>query len=120
MDKITLKNMKFFGYHGCEEFERRKGQIFEADVELFLRADAAGLSDNLADAVDYVSVFEKVKAVMENERYNLLERLAQRLADRVLEDERIQATILRVRKPGVPLSGLLDCVELEIHRERQQ
>ena len=118
MDKITLRNMKFFGYHGCEEFEQRKGQKFEADVELVADMRAASLSDDLTEAVNYVDIFEKIKAVTEKERYCLLERLAQRIADIVLEDKRVQATTVRVRKPAVPLSGFLDCVEVEIHRQR--
>ena len=118
MDKIALKNMKFFGYHGCENFEQSKGQTFEVDVELWADTMAAGLSDDLTDAVNYVDIFEKVKDVTEKERYCLLERLAQRIADRVLEDVRVQATTVRLRKPAVPLSGFLDCVEVEIHRNR--
>ena len=119
MDKITLQNMKFFGYHGCEEFERREGQIFQADVEIMTDARAAGKSDALADAVNYVDIFAKIKEVMEAERHDLLEKVAQRVADRVLEDSRIHAVTVRVRKPGVPLQGFLDWVQVEICRERQ-
>lgn len=119
MDKITLQNMKFFGYHGCEEFEKRQGQAFEADVIIMTDTRAAGASDALTDAVNYVGIFEKIKHVMEVERYDLLEKLAQRTADRVLEDPQVQAVIVRVRKPGVPLQGFLDCVQVEIYRDRQ-
>lgn len=118
MDKITLKNMRFFGYHGCEDFEQRHGQMFEVDVELLVDAKPAGFSDQLADAVNYVDIFNKIKAVVESERYDLLEKLAERIAESVLADERVPATTVRVRKPGAPLAGFFDCVEVEIHRER--
>ena len=111
--------MKFFGYHGCEEFEKRQGQTFEADVVIHADARAAGKSDALSDAVNYVDIFNKIKQVMEEERYDLLEKLAQRTADRVLEDERVEAVTVRVRKPGVPLQGFLDWVQVEIVRDRQ-
>ena len=119
MDKITLNNMKFFGYHGCEDFEKSHGQTFEADVVLLTDTRDAGKSDALKDAVNYVDIFAKIKSVMETERYDLLERLAQRTAERVLEDARVQAVTVRVRKPGVPLQGFLDCVQVEIYRDRQ-
>ena len=119
MDSITLQNMKFFGYHGCENFEQRQGQTFEADVVILTDTRDAGESDALQDAVNYVDIFAKIKNVMEMERYDLLERLAQRTAERVLEDTRVQAVTVRVRKPGVPLQGFLDCVQIEIYRDRQ-
>jgi len=118
MDKVTLSNMKFFGYHGCEEFEKRNGQIFEVDADILADLSAACRTDSLNDAVNYVDIFEKIKDVMEKERYDLLERVAQLLADRVLEDSRVTAVVLRIRKPGVPLSGMLDGVQIEIQRER--
>jgi len=118
MDKVTLSNMKFFGYHGCEEYEQQNGQTFEADVELLSDLQTAGRTDRLSDAVNYVEVFEKIKHVMEQERYDLLERVAHRIAERVLEDSRIASVVVRVRKPAVPLRGMLDWVQVEILRGR--
>ncbi len=118
MDKVTLSNMKFFGYHGCADFEKRNGQIFEADAEILTDMRAAGGTDSLNDAVNYVEIFEKIKDVMEKERYDLLERIAQRVSDRVLEDSRVVAVTVRIRKPNVPLSGMLDFVQVEIRRDR--
>lgn len=118
MDKVTLYNMKFFGFHGCEEFEQRNGQVFEVDVEFQTDLTGAGQTDNLTDAVNYVEIFSRIKSVVEKERYRLLERVAQRIADVVLEEDRIVSATVRVRKPAVPLSGLLDGVQVEIHRKQ--
>ena len=118
MDKVTLYNMKFFGFHGCEDFERRNGQVFEVDVDFETDLKVAGQTDNLADAVNYVEIFSRIKSVVEKERYRLLERVAQRIVDVVLEEERIVAATVRVRKPAVPLSGLLDGVQVEIQRDQ--
>lgn len=118
MDKITLYNMKFFGYHGCEDFEQRNGQIFEVDTELFTSLERVGCSDCLADAVNYVNIFGRIRDVVETERHQLLERLAQRIADEVLAETRITSVVVRVRKPAVPLPGMLDGVEVEIRRDR--
>lgn len=118
MDRVTLSNMKFFGYHGCEDFEQRYGQVFEADTEIMTDMKAAGRTDSLNDAVNYVEIYEKIKSVIENERYELLERMAQRVCDRVLEDVRVVSVTVRIRKPHVPLSGMLDFVQIEIQRDR--
>ena len=118
MDKVTLYNMKFFGFHGCEEFEQRNGQVFEVDVEFQTDLSLAGKTDDLADAVNYVEIFSRIKTVVEKERYRLLERVAQRIVDVVLEEDRIVSATVRVRKTAVPLSGLLDGVQVEIHRDQ--
>ena len=118
MDKITLQNMKFLGYHGCEAYEQEYGQIFEVDLDLLVDAKLAGVTDCLTDAVDYVSVYQSVKRVIELERHNLLERVAQRIAEQVLQVSGVAAVTVRIRKPAVPLKGVLDWVQLEINRQR--
>jgi dihydroneopterin aldolase len=110
--------MKFFGFHGCEEFEQRNGQVFEVDVEFQTDLSLAGKTDDLADAVNYVEIFSRIKTVVEKERYRLLERVAQRIVDVVLEEDHVESVTVRVRKPAVPLSGMLDGVQVEIHRDQ--
>ncbi len=119
MDKITLQNMKFLAFHGCEEFEKNHGQPFEVDLELIADTEIAGQTDCLADALDYADVFAKVKFIVENERYNLIESLAGRIAEVALEAKAVKAVVVRVRKPAVPLPGLLDWVQIEIRREQK-
>ena len=119
MDKIVLQNMRFRGYHGCEVFEQQNGQPFEVDLELFVDVAPAAKSDQLDDAVDYVKVFRIAQTIVENERFNLLESLASKIADCVLHEPRIQEIIVRIRKPAVPLPGLLDGVQIEIRRGKK-
>ena len=118
LDKITLQNMKFYAYHGCEEFEKKNGQEFAVDLDIMVDASKSGQTDSLADAVNYAAVFEQVKCIVETERYNLLERLAHRISDQVLTETAIHSVTVRIRKPAVPLAGLLDWVQIEITRER--
>jgi len=118
MDKITLHNMKFHGYHGCEEFEKQYGQVFEVDLDIMVDAKKAGQTDCLTDSVNYVAIFESAKQVLQQERYNLLERVAQRVAEQVLQEMGVHSVVVRIRKPAVPLKGVLDWVQIEIQRER--
>ena len=118
MDRITLQKMRFFGFHGCEEFEKQNGQTFEVDLEIFTDLTLPGSTDCLEDAVNYVEIFSKIKTVMEEENHQLLERVAQRIAERVLEEKRIGSVVVRVRKPKVPLQGFLEGVQVEIDRKQ--
>lgn len=119
MDSIRLKNMQFFGRHGLFEAEAILGQRFEVDLEVRLDLEPAGLSDAMEDSVHYGELYETVRRIVEEERMNLLEALSHRIATAVLaQDQRIAETVVTVRKPGVPIPGILDCAEVTIRRVR--
>lgn len=118
MDKITLKSMQFYAYHGVYEVEREIGQFFEVDVELFGDLREAAKTDDLANTVDYGSVYETVKHAITNYKFKLLESAAQNIADEVLDKFPIAKICVRVRKKTVPILGYLDYVEAEITRDR--
>ena len=84
MIRIELHALEVYGYHGCEDFERRDGQPFLFDVELEI-GDAA-LSDRLADTVDYTAVAAVVKRVSDERKCYLLEALAGSVADALIAD----------------------------------
>ena len=113
MDKIVLKNMAFYGYHGNLTSEQAQGQRFFVDVEITTDLTKAGQSDQLEDSINYVEVYELVESVMTGEKHNLLERLGALIADSLYP---VSYTHLRahvtVRKPSVPIAGILDYVEV--------
>jgi dihydroneopterin aldolase len=118
MDRILLQNMVFYGYHGVYEHEREMGQRFAVDAELSLDLARAGATDKLDDSLDYVAAYEAVRAVVENNKFNLLEAVAEHIVAALLKG-RVAAVTVRVRKPGVPLPGCLDFVQVEVTRSRQ-
>jgi 7,8-dihydroneopterin aldolase/epimerase/oxygenase len=118
-DKILLQNMMFYGYHGVYEYEREQGQRFYVDVEIQLDFDQAAATDNWLDATDYVKVYNQVKQIFETQRFKLMEALAAHIAKTILH-EPIQQVTVRVRKPGVPLPGQIDFVQIETTRSRQK
>ncbi|MBQ5859916.1 MAG: dihydroneopterin aldolase, partial [Selenomonadales bacterium] len=61
MDKILLRNLMFYGYHGVYEAERELGQKFYLDIELAADLEKAGYSDDLMDTIDYTAVYREVK-----------------------------------------------------------
>ncbi|CED90912.1 dihydroneopterin aldolase, partial [Actinomyces succiniciruminis] len=86
-DRIVLTGLSARGYHGLLPFERTEGQLFTADVTVFLgeRGTAvAAVTDSLDDAVNYVDIAREVVGVIEGEPVGLLETLAERISDAVL------------------------------------
>ncbi|MCX7708751.1 MAG: dihydroneopterin aldolase [Clostridia bacterium] len=121
MDKITLNNMKFFGYHGVFPEEQANGQHFYIDVEMVIDLHQAGTSDALEDTVSYAEVFDKVKDITENKRFRLIEKLADSISREILSSyEKILEVTVRVRKPEAPMNGELDWVQIEIKRSRNE
>ena len=117
MDRITLKNMKFYGYHGVLPEEQVKGQHFHIDVEMMVDLKKPGFSDRLEDTVDYSRVYEIIKNITETNKFQLIEKLADSISREILSKyKEILDVIVRVRKPEAPIGGELDWAEVEIKR----
>ena len=115
-DRITLVGLRARGRHGVLESERESGQVFGVDVVLGLDTRPAAASDDLSDTVDYGAVALDVVGVVEGEPVDLLETLAQRIADVCLADPRVQWTEVTVHKPAAPIDATFSDVTLTIHR----
>jgi len=115
-DVLRLRNMRFYGRHGVLPEEKTLGQRFEVDVELHLDLRPAGQSDELRGSIDYAAVHGLVSYIVTEERFHLLEALAERLAARIREEFGSPEIVVRVRKPHPPVPGDFDGVEVEIHR----
>jgi dihydroneopterin aldolase len=103
-DRILLEGMIFHGNHGTLPAERELGQPFAVDVELYLDLQPAGLSDDLAQTVDYSDVHLRAKSIVEGPPVNLTEAVAERIALAILEDHPlVEAVRVKVAKPHVRL-----------------
>ncbi len=110
--------MIFYAHHGYYEAERELGQKFEVDIELQGDFRTAAAADDLKQTIDYRKVYRITKDIFENYKFKLIETVAERIASEVLQLPGIETVLIRVRKPHVPLNGLLDFVEVEIFRKR--
>lgn len=118
-DRIELRGLAFTGYHGVLPEERRQGQPFLVDITLETVTRAAAASDDLADTVDYAAVAAAVRDVVTGDAVDLIETLAQRIADRCLAtDARIGAVVVAVHKPQAPVGVDVGDVVVTIRRER--
>ena len=104
-DRIELRGLRATGTHGVLPEERSRPQPFEVDVDVEADLAPAGRSDALADTLDYGALAEAVVRIVERERFALLERLAERIAEAALADERARSVTVAVRKlrPPVPV-----------------
>lgn len=118
-DHIYLANMTFDVHIGAGDGERADEQPIEIDVDMTVDLRPAGLADDLDKTVDYGAVFRLCQQVAEGRPYRLLEALAERLATEILAVESaVQAVAVTVRKPGVPIDGVLDYAGVRVTRAR--
>ena len=117
-DRLAVYGIEALGHHGVLDFERREGQVFKIDLVLGLDTGPAARSDDLHDTVDYGSLVAAVKQAVETDPVDLIEKLAQRIADVCLTDGRVQWTEVTVHKPDAPIEATFSDVALTIHRSR--
>jgi dihydroneopterin aldolase len=118
IDEITLTGLRVFGRHGVYEHERRDGQHFIVDTTLYVSAAAAAASDDVADTVHYGEVAQRIAAIVGGEPVNLLETLAQRIADDLLAEFGVRMVAVTVHKPGAPIDVEFSDVSVTIRRSR--
>jgi 7,8-dihydroneopterin aldolase/epimerase/oxygenase len=119
-DRILLEGMIFHGRHGTLPAERELGQPFVVDIELRLDLQAAGLSDDLTQTVDYSEVHRQAKEIVEGPPVSLIETVAERIAGAVMENNlEVEAIRVKVAKPNVRLDNtVLTGSAVEIVRRR--
>jgi dihydroneopterin aldolase len=115
VDRLLLRDMSFYGYHGDVAAERELGGRFSVDLEIGMDLSKAARSDDLEQAVDYVHVYQLVREVVEGEQHRLLETVAEAIADRVLALPRVQQVKVRVGKTP-PVRGSFGEFAVEIAR----
>lgn len=121
MDKITLARMEFDGHTGCLDFEKTNGQKFIVTLELFVDRIEGCYTDELADTVNYADIYEVTKKVVTADDGNLIERLAQKISDAVLDaDKRIAKVSVTVSKPQAPVEGVFETMAITIERCRKE
>lgn len=119
MDKIVIKDLEIFAYHGVLPEEKRQGQTFIVTVELFLDLHDAGASDDLGETVNYADVCDTISRVMTEEKYNLIEAAAESMAGTILlEYEKVKTVHIMLCKPEAPINMTFDTVYVDITRGR--
>ncbi len=118
IDRICVTGISAHGYHGVLDFERRDGQTFIVDVDLGVDTRAAAASDDLNQTVNYAEVAADVVAIITGEPHNLIEKVAQRIADAGLAYPLVHDVVVVIHKPQAPVGVEFGDVMVRIERTR--
>ena len=117
-DRIELRGLRAAGICGVLAEERERAQPLEVDLDVVADLAEAGRGDDLAATVDYGQVCADVELVITTERPQLLERLAQLIADAVLAHDAVAEVTVAVRKLRPPVPQQLATSGVRITRRR--
>jgi dihydroneopterin aldolase len=119
LDIIRLHNAVFYAYHGALSDEQTLGGKFELDLELHCDLTRAKQSDTLAETVNYEKVYALMKKIVTGKKYYLIEALAHSVGVGIIDQfSQVQKAVVRIRKPGAPVHGVIDTIEVQIETTR--
>lgn len=117
---IRIKGATFYGYHGVRSEEQSVGGKFEADVDIYTDFSYAAKDDNLKETINYQNVYAFMYDLALEQKYYLIESLATKIADELLKRYKgINKVAIRVRKNNPPMGGVVDCVEVEVIKSKE-
>lgn len=120
MSRITIAGMQFYAFHGCFAEEQAIGTYFRVDVAFETDTSRAQHSDDIADTVSYLDVYQTVKREMAVPSH-LLEHVGERIGEAILEQyQAIDSVWVKVSKLNPPLGGQIEAVSVEITKDRSQ
>ncbi len=118
---IRIKKAAFYAYHGVLSEEQSVGGKFEADVDIYTDFSEAAKKDSLKQTINYDKVYKFMYQLALEQKYYLIESLAMKIANELLKKfEAIEKVAVRVRKHNPPLGGVVDYVEAEVIKERNE
>lgn len=119
MAVITLTGLRARGHHGVLDHERATGQVFLVDLELDVDIARAAETDDVADTVNYADVADVAQRLVMGVSVNLIETLAVRIADAVLDEfAPVRSVVATVHKPQAPIPADFANVAVTVTRDR--
>lgn len=120
MDQIQIRGLRIFAYHGVNPEEKEQGQTFVLDITLYTDLKKPGRTDDLADTINYSKAAKCAARVMEEGPYDLIERVAARVAQQLLEDfPTVEQVTVLLKKPQAPVKADFDYMAVEVTRTRE-
>lgn len=114
--KILIKGLSAFGYHGVFEHEKINGQEFIVDLEITYQATEAIKTDEISDALDYGKIVNLVKALIENTKRDLIEVLADEIAETLLNLDLVSQVVVTLHKPQAPVAVKVADIAVRIEK----
>lgn len=112
-----MKDLEVYAYHGVNAEEKKLGQKFLISVELQLDLKDAGKNDDLMATVNYAQLCVNLEKEFLKEKYDLIERAAEKLCEYILINyEKVQGVKLTLKKPWAPIGRMVDYAAVELER----
>lgn len=119
-DRIFITGLSLHAFHGVMAHEAKVGQSFTIDLELDIDLSTAARTDKVKDTVSYDKVVECASAAFLAQRSRLIETVAGRIADTVLETfPRVRAIKVTIHKPHAPIAATFQDVGVTLFRVRR-
>ncbi len=116
MDSIQVSGIRAYGYVGYLSEERVLGQWFEVDLTLWVDLTTAGQSDDIKDTLDYREAIAIVKEQITTAKYDLVEKLVNAIAEKLLKLEKVNQVRVKLSKPAAPIPDFSGRITLDITR----
>lgn len=114
MEKIIIKGLKIFAYHGVNPEEKTDGQNFVLDITAELDTEKAYLNDNVEDTVSYAKIIKTAIAVFTEKSYDLIETAAHTVGTEIMKTyPKIEKVTVLLKKPEAPIKAEFDYVAVE-------
>lgn len=117
-DRIVVRGIEAFGYHGVLPEEREHGQPFIVDLEVRTDVSDAAAADELAMTIDYSVLAKEAVLIVQGEPRDLIETVAVRIAEQLLTHERVRAVEVTVHKPKAPVGVPFADVAVTVERSK--
>jgi len=119
-DELRIDNLEVFAYHGVAKIEKENGQPFYVNAVLYTDIRPAGLEDDLSLSTNYGEICHFINNWMRENMYDLIETVAESLAEQILLNFAIQDLVLEIRKPKAPVGLPFESVSVRIERSWHQ
>lgn len=118
-DRILIRDLRFFGFHGVLAEEAALGQRFRVDITAELDLSEAGRTDDLTKTVHYGEMAMLVEEIGRTHRYKLIEALAEAMAAAIFEKyPPVERLTIRITKPEAPVPLATGVISIELERSR--
>lgn len=117
MDTIHIEQLELATIIGVHAWEQQAARPILVDLELDLDTRSAAASDHLRDTVDYKAVCDDIEALLHEQRFQLIEALAEAMARKLFGRYPILALRLKLSKPGAVAAARNVAVRIERRRE---
>ncbi|TDT71412.1 dihydroneopterin aldolase [Hypnocyclicus thermotrophus] len=119
MDKISIKNIVVYGYHGAIKEENVLGQKFIINIDMYTSLKKAGINDNLEETIHYGYVYNDIVNIATKKNYKLIEALGENICKILFKKYNMNKIIIEIKKPNAPIPGIFDYVSITLEREKK-